>query len=75
MPSRMLRQTNATICTGVTSMGDAAFNYCDSLPTVTIPSSVTNVGVGVFTDCTSLSAISVAFPDSFFCSVNGVLFN
>ena len=67
--------TNATICTGVTSIGDAAFNYCDSLPTVTIPSSVTNVGVGVFTDCTSLSAISVALPDSFFCSVNGVLFN
>jgi len=67
--------TNATISTGVTSIGDAAFNYCDSLPTVTIPNSVTNIGIGVFTDCTSLSGITVALPNSFYCSVNGVLFN
>jgi len=46
----------------VTSIGDNAFQYCDSLSSVSIGNSVTNIGWGAFYDCTSLTSVSI--PDS-----------
>ena len=44
----------------VTSIGDEAFRYCDSLTRVTIPSSVTSIGDHAFSSCDSLTNITVA---------------
>ena len=51
-----------TIPNGVTSIGDWAFNGCDSLISITIPDSVTSIGYEAFRDCTSLESITI--PDS-----------
>ena len=54
--------TSVTIGDSVTSIGNGAFSYCDSLTSVVIPDSVTSIGEGTFRGCSSLS--SVAIPDS-----------
>ena len=46
----------------VTSVGNEAFRYCDSLTSITIPDSVTSIGDSAFQDCTSLKSITI--PDS-----------
>ena len=43
--------TNVVIGDGVTSIGDSAFYYCDSLRTITIPDSVTSIGNWAFVGC------------------------
>ena len=43
----------------VTSIGDYAFWYCDSLSEIVIPSSVTSIGDHAFSDCYSLSEIVI----------------
>lgn len=53
---------NIEIGDGVTSIGDYAFNSCNSLSSITIPSSVTNIGNYAFASCSSLSSITI--PDS-----------
>jgi hypothetical protein len=67
--------TSVTIGDSVTSIGDDAFYNCTSLNNVTIPDSVTNIGRYAFFDCTSLTAITVDVLNSFYSSVDGVLFN
>jgi hypothetical protein len=67
--------TSVTIGNSVTSIGDSAFYGCTSLTSVTIPNSVTSIGSGAFSGCTSLSAITVEALNSFYSSVDGVLFN
>jgi hypothetical protein len=64
-----------TIPDGVTSIGDFAFNGCVALTSIAIPASVTNIGQDMFYNCTSLTAITVDTNNSFYRSVNGVLFN
>jgi len=50
---------NVTIPTGVTAIGEYAFDECTSLTSVTIPNSVTSIAKGAFIRCTSLSSISI----------------
>ncbi len=67
--------TSVIISNGVTNIGEGAFNQCFSLSSVTIPNSVTNIGAFAFFLCSSLTAITVDVQNSFYSSVNGVLFD
>ena len=46
----------------VTSIGDDAFEGCNSFTSIVIPDSVTSIGNNAFKDCTSLTSITI--PDS-----------
>jgi len=59
----------------VTSFGGNIFYGCESLTTIEIPSSVTSIGVKPFYGCTSLISIDVAIDNSYFASLEGVLYN
>ena len=48
--------------TGLTSIGDNAFNTCSGLTSVTIPENVTRIGLAAFYQCTGLTAIII--PES-----------
>ena len=45
----------------LTSIGDGAFNWCESLESITIPDRVTSIGDGVFYGCAKLTSITI--PD------------
>ena len=45
------------ICTGVTSIGNYAFEDCSSLTSITIPDSVTSIGNTAFSGCSKLTDI------------------
>ena len=65
------------IPSSVTSIGDYAFWYCDSLSEIVIPSSVTSIGDHAFSDCYSLSEIVIptsvtSIGDSAFSSCNSL---
>ena len=47
------------IPSSVTSIGDSAFSWCDSLSEIVIPSSVTSIGDSAFSCCDSLSEIVI----------------
>jgi hypothetical protein len=54
--------TTYEIPNGVTSIGDSAFPFCNSLTSVTIPNSVTSIGNSAFFGCDSLASVTI--PDS-----------
>ena len=56
------RVKSVVIADGVTSIGEYAFFYCESLTSVTIPDSVTSIGKYAFFCCTSLTSVTI--PDS-----------
>ena len=47
------------ISDGVTSIGDYAFQHCESLTSVTIPNSVTWMGSNAFYGCSSLTSVTI----------------
>ena len=49
--------TSIEIPNSVTSIGNAAFSYCDSLTSVEIPNSVTSIGDEAFVGCDSLTSV------------------
>ncbi|MCD8132582.1 MAG: leucine-rich repeat domain-containing protein [Clostridiales bacterium] len=67
--------TSVTIPASVTTIGDGAFYFCESLTSVTIPASVTFIGDGAFYGCESLTDITVDAENSAYASLDGVLFN
>ncbi len=67
--------TNATLSNGVSYIGSVAFGDCYNLPNVTIPGSVTYIENQAFDGCFSLTAIQVDAQNSFYSSVDGVLFD
>ena len=56
---RSITSITADMLKGVTSIKDAAFNYCSSLTSVEIPNSVTNIGDGAFGYCSALTSIEI----------------
>lgn len=67
--------TSITIPEGVTSIGNGAFSGCRGLTSITIPEGVTSIGNGIFMDCSSLHEITVDDENSYFTSINGVLYS
>ena len=67
--------TSVTVPANVTSIGDRSFYGCNSLTSVTVPANVTSIGNTAFSNCISLTEINVAPGNSYYVSVNGVLFN
>ena len=67
--------TSVEIGDGVTSIGDEAFEYCDSLTSVEIPDSVTSIGYSAFRGCTSLTSITVDQNNTVYKSIDGNLYS
>ena len=67
--------TSITIPESVTSIGSGAFSDCSALTSITIPEGVTSIGNGVFQGCSSLHEIIVDDENSYFTSINGVLYS
>lgn len=59
----------------VTTIDDYAFNYCESLTSLTLPNSITSIGYCPFWGCTSLTSITVDSANPNYTSLDGVLFN
>ena len=53
------KETNYTIPNSVTTIGDSAFNGCESLTNINIPNSVTTIGNDAFAFCYSLTSINI----------------
>ena len=51
--------TNYTIPNSVTTIGNSAFWWCESLTNINIPNSVTTIGDGAFCGCNSLTSINI----------------
>jgi hypothetical protein len=64
-----------TIPGSVTNIGTSAFYDCYNLAGVTIPGNIRSIGSEAFAACPSLSAITVDPQNSFYASVDGVLFD
>jgi uncharacterized repeat protein (TIGR02543 family) len=65
----------AVIPDGVTDIDIYAFYQAPGLTSVTIPASVTTIGKGAFRGTTALTSISVDPGNTYYKSINGVLFN
>jgi hypothetical protein len=50
---------SVVITSGVTNIGNSAFEGCSSLADVTIPDSVTTIGYSAFYECTSLADVTI----------------
>ena|GEM_PF-5809243 len=67
--------TSVTIPDSVTSIGMGAFKYCTNLTSVTIPDSVTSIEHSVFNGCSNLNSLYISEQNSFYASVDGILYN
>ena len=53
------KETNYTIPNSVTTIGEGAFMYCNSLASINIPNSVTTIGDCAFSGCEALTNINI----------------
>lgn len=53
------RPSSVTISEGIQYIGDRAFYWCNSLPTIIIPNSVTSIGSNAFYKCTNLTSLAL----------------
>ena len=60
------------ISNGVTSIGEKAFDGCNSLTSITIPNSVTSIGDSAFDGCSSLKSMTI--PDGVTSIGNGAFY-
>ena len=67
--------TSITMPNSVTHINQYAFDNCSGLTTINIPQSVSFIDGNVFAGCTSLTAINVTTGNTYYTSVDGVLFN
>ena len=67
--------TSVTIPNSVTSIGDRAFIACSGLMSVIIPNSITSIGENAFIGCDGLTSINVAWGNTHYSSIDGVLYN
>ena len=67
--------TSVNIPESVAEIGYCAFYGCSSLTSVTIPNSVTSIGYGAFNGCSGLASINVASGNTYYSSIDGVLYN
>ena len=67
--------TDIILPDSVTSISDYAFQCCENLSCINIPKNVTNIGANAFSSCNQLSEINVDNDNSYYSSLNGVLFD
>ena len=53
------REASYAIPDSVTSIGESAFSFCNSLTSINIPDSVNDIGDGAFAGCKSLTSINI----------------
>lgn len=56
---RSITEVTAEMLDGLTSIGDYAFQSCNSLKSVNIPSGVTSIGNYAFSNCSSLTNVTI----------------
>ena len=66
---------SVSISEGVKTIEDYAFDGCGSLGSIIIPASVSSIGKWVFRGCASLSSINVDENNSYFTSIDGILYD
>ena len=59
----------------ISSIGDAAFSFCSSLTSISIPDSVTSIGFNPFAGCDNLTKIKVSPDHPTLATIDGVLFD
>ena len=64
-----------TIPDSVTSIGNYAFLNCLKITSVSIPASVESIGKCAFVSCSALAGFTVNSENTYFLSLNGVLYN
>jgi hypothetical protein len=67
--------TSLTIPDSVTNIGNYVFDECFGLTNIIIGAGVRSIGTGTFVFCFGLNAIIVNPTNSFYSSVNGILFD
>ena len=63
-----------TVPTGVVRFKRGAFNGCGRLESIVLPASVASLDAGALDGCTSLKSVSVAYDNTAFRAIDGVLF-
>ena len=67
--------TTVTLSESLVSIGNYSFSNCIKLPSINIFQNVNFIGFHSFFNCSSLSTIDVDSKNSYYSSLNGVLYN
>lgn len=72
---RCHRLESVIIPDSTTTIEETAFRSCSDLQSVTIGAGVTSIGEDAFDFCNNIAAFTVAQDNTYYCSLDGVLFN